>query len=196
VIASTSPPATTAPSPVTGLGKLLLGEEHLPAEFATPRLRTHQPDPSDPDLIESCPAASSVDRIDVMLTWSSTAEGDQIELGQFIGRADSSAEASEVVSLFGEVGSCDLSESFGEEVETTGGEAAISGADAAANLVIRPIDGSFLGEMIVVAVGDVVMIVSVGTTFGSDWEGDPPLDLDLADEIAEIALAKVRAAGR
>ena len=203
VPATTAPPTTTNPTPlptttvppaVTGLGKLLLERGELPAGFAEPEVRAHRPDDPDPELVAICPAAESVDRIDAMLTWSSTAERERVEIDQIIGRAESAAEASEVVLLFGEMAECELSEMFGEATEASGGVIDIAGADAATSLVVEPTDGSFLGEIIAVAIDDVVMVVSAGTTFEAEWVLEPPLDLDLTDAVAESAVAKVRAA--
>lgn len=197
------PPPTTSLPPVpttisrdlvvTGVGKLLLGEAELPDRFDAPRVQKHRPDGPDDDLVAICPSGVSIERIDAMLEWGSMFEDhDGLQFNQIIGRADSVDAAVDVVDLFAETASCDLSASWGADAETSGGAIGIDGADAAASLVLQAVDGSFSGEIVALAVGDLVMIVSVGSSDAvSPSEG---MDLDVADAIAELAVAKVLAA--
>jgi hypothetical protein len=151
----------------------------------------HSTEEPDRALEAGCPPAVSIRRIDEMLQWSASTEGPgSYEFDQIIGRADSASEAIDVVALFAETASCDLSGSFGAGATTSGGEIEIEGAAAAASLVIEAIDGAFVGEMVVVAVDDIVMVAAIGID-GGDGD-DLPFDDELADEIARLAVGKVR----
>ena len=197
---STTAPVTTTPNastttiptrptdaPVTGLGKLLLGPADLPAGYGAPRVRAHTSTGPDDDLVEICPAAASIDQIDALLEWSAGfSTDDNVELEQIIGRAPSATDASDVVELFAEVVDCDLSKSFGADIESSGGMISIDGADAAASLLLTATDESFVGELIVMSVDDVVVIVSVAFDEGALLEDS------LAESIAALAVAKIR----
>lgn len=190
-------PATTVAPPITGLGKLLLDGTDLPTGFTAPSVRAHRPDGPDAELATVCPPAASIDRIDDMLEWSAEFDGPGVvAIDQNIGRAATAAEAGEVVELFAEMSDCDLSSSFGPTDDTSGGSIVISGADAAASLVVVAADEEFVGEVIVASVGDVLVVISAGSAADPESAGRrAELDLDLADALARLAVAKVRTAG-
>ncbi len=190
-----STPSTTAPWPTTqdedatGLALLLLDESDLPAGFDSPSIRMHGAGETDDDFESTCPAGASIARIDAILEWaaSSYRHNDGIEVEQMIGRASSATEATELVELFAAMAACDLSDSFGDDVSTSGGALDIAGADAAAHLVIADPLAGFSGEIVVIAVGDVVVIATITSNETLD------VDQDLADSIAMLVAAKVRA---
>lgn len=190
--ASTTTVAETAPStteaPPSGLAALLLTAEHLPADFEPPSVSEFSHGTRDEDVEAACPAFESVHEIDLMFEWTLRSGNGLMEFEQIIGRAPSADEASAVVRRFGDVGACDLSALLGGKVTTSGGELAIAGADAASILRIEAED-MLAGELVLIAVGDVVMALTTEARADVGIE-----DFDL-DPLVELAVDRVGVTG-
>jgi hypothetical protein len=188
VPSSDGTPSTTLEPAVTGVGTSLLEQADLPPGFSSPRRRIHEVGVPGVELIESCPAAESIEIIDSVFEWAASADGpDGIVVQQFIGVSASAEQAADVVAQFAEVATCDLSEAFAD-TDVSGGPIEIQDADAAATLVFHSIDGAYVGELILLAVGDVVSAVSVGYAVGDS------LDPVAVHDLAARAAAKIGAA--
>jgi hypothetical protein len=181
-------PSTTLEPAVTGVGTSLLEQADLPTGFSGPRRRLHEVGDADTELVESCPAAASIEIIDSIFEWAASADGpDGMVVQQYIGVAASAEQAAEVIAQYADVAACDLSAAFAD-TDVSGGPIEIQDADAAATLVLHSSDGAYAGELIVLTVGDVVSAVSVGSAVGDS------LDPAAAHDLAARAAAKIDAA--
>ena len=157
-----TPQPPPPPEPLPEIAALLLTIDDLPPGFDEPNLREFTHSSPDEELEAICPAATSIAAIDEFLAWTLSSDHDDgFELEQIVGRADTSAVAAELVRRFAGIAACDLSDSYGEEVTTSGGEVAAAGADAASHLRIEGDHEPFAGDLVLLAVDDVVLIVSI-----------------------------------
>ena len=179
-------PSTTTPPP-SGLAALLLTAEQLPPDFEPPTVREFSHGSRDEELERDCPAFESIHQIDQMFEWTLRSGNGVAEFEQIVGRASSGDEAASVVRRFGEVADCDLSGLVGGEVATSGGEIDQAGADVASVLRLEA-EGMLVGELVLVAVGDVVTAL---TTEAESGVGIDDVDLGalVASAVDRIAAA-------
>jgi hypothetical protein len=181
---------TTAPPPVTsqptGLGALLLTADELPDRWRLTSVEPYVADGSDDELVDQCPAAASIERVDAGLAWEAnfrTASDD----GAFelIGALESSRAAIEAVEDFGRIAECDLSELM-PGAAWSGGLEDVSGADRAARLTaevdLGGDDRRF--DLVLLAIDSIVIVVS--------YEGRPA-DAELVLDLAARAAARAAA---
>ena len=142
----------------------------------------------------TCPAMISVNRISDALRWTSSisdAVGD-VSIQQGIGIADDADAAIAMVLGFADVDACDPSDlEIPEGAVVTSESLDVPGASAASRLVweVDPPDLYRESvELFTIAIDDHVMIIGVG------WDPSQERPVGLADELAAVAVAKVRAA--
>jgi hypothetical protein len=181
-----APPTTDPPVEVTGTGELLLGESDLPEGWALAGLEISSPSPTDQEVLDECPAAASIDLVDLGLEWE--AEYESVfgsSAFELIGEMDSAAEASAAIEQFSTVWECDLGVLI-EGATTSGGPVVLAGADAAGRLVLEAPDLlDARAELVLAAIGNVVIVVS---------EEIPAGGTSSVIELAQLAVDKIVAA--
>lgn len=187
--ATSLPRPTTTTVPPSGLALLVLTPDDLGNEWTTVDLEPYSSSPSDSDLAESCPAAASIDAADAIFEWESDLyRDDGANVAQLIGRAPDADTAIEIAEQFAGLAGCQLDELFGGEVVYTGGPVQVDGATAAGELTLADADQSQLSTTVLMAVGDLLIVVGVDTGFGG-------ADLSVAD-VRELALRLAAEAAR
>lgn len=186
VVTTTTEPRIVDPpeTVVSGLGELLLTDTEAPDGWELDDVDEYIGDASEDVLVENCPAAASIDRIDAVLAWeaefSSSGGANVLEM---IGDIGSSAAATETIREFSLMADCDFGVIL-PNATTTGGLIEIRGADLAANLVIESPDlnGARL-ELLVASVGPIIVIVSEEIVAGQANSS--------VTEFAELGIAKI-----
>jgi hypothetical protein len=142
----------------------------------------------------TCAAMISVNRISDALRWTSSISDDvgDVSIQQGIGIAEDADAAIEMVLGFAGVDACDPSDlELPEGAVVTSESLDVPGASAASRLVweVDPPDLYRESvELFTIAVDGHVMIIGVG------WDPSQERPVGLADELAQVAVAKVRAA--
>lgn len=184
----TAPPPITEPPPiiepvVEGLGALLLDDADLTG-WRLEAVRPAEPSVGDDELVRSCPAASSIDRIDAALEWHAEYSSGIAEAFQGIGSFAEAADSYAVVRELAGVAECD----FGVVLTgatAAGGAIEVVGGDVASLVVVEsPDEPGLQFSILAVAVDAVVVVFSVAAPADSD--------LPSITRLAELGVAKVR----
>lgn len=176
-VTTTTVTAGTVPPVVDGLGELLLTADELPDGWRLDGSSSYTAPGGDDDLVDTCPPAASMERIDAALAWeadfTAATGGDAFELIGDLGSAEAAAAA---VEEFASVAECD----FGDVMPGaawSGGFEDVPGADVAARLTAE-LDDEDTGarfDLIIVAIDSIVIVVSHEGPLGTS--GEPIADL-------------------
>ncbi len=122
---------------IDDLGRQLLAADELPAGWQLDGVSEYSAGEPEEEIVEVCPAAESLNVIDLALRWEAEFSGpSDRRAAQLLGQMADEGIAAATVRQFAEVGSCDLDVMIPESV-SSGGLVDVDGADAAATLFIE-----------------------------------------------------------
>lgn len=138
------------------------------------------------EIVEVCPAAESLNVIDLALRWEAEFSGpSDRRAAQLLGQMADEGIAAATVRQFAELGSCDLDVMIPESV-SSGGLVDVDGADAAATLLIEAESEGLRIELGAVAVGSTVAVFTLEGAGSADEVGAELLEL-MTLGVAKIA---------
>jgi hypothetical protein len=190
----TTTPGVDAPAtvPPDGDALLLLDVDDLGPDWDGGGIEPYLAGGPDEGSLSACAAMQSMNDLDAVLAWeTSFARNDGVSFAEAIGRSNDPSAAAALVAEFALIAECDPGAIAAADVVLDGGPIDVPGADVAGLLSFRIDTGDALGGMMLLAVGDVLVAVSIDTLSSSDLSQDQ-LMAELT-ELAAVAAERVAA---